>query len=110
MARAKSAIMRFEGQPVKAMLSTDGIVVLGHNGKLRLYDPPYHVCHGKGNGCRCNRCEKPSKEATVSKWTKTQSLPSINTAPKRCECEKPVNNEGTCLSCGKPISSLRQAA
>jgi hypothetical protein len=110
MARAKSAIMRFEGLPVKAMLTPDGLIVLGSGGKLRLYDPPHHVCHGKQNGCRCNRCEKPAKGVTMGKWTKAQSLPSISTAPKRCECEKPVNNDGTCLSCGKPISSLRQAA
>jgi hypothetical protein len=107
----KPVPMLHDGQRVKAMLSDDGIVVLGFEGKLSLYDPPRHVCHGKQNGCLCDRCNpKLAKEATVGKWTKAQTVTSINTSPKRCECERSINNAGTCLSCGKTISQLRQAA
>jgi hypothetical protein len=58
--------------------------------------------------CNCQPCKQRAEyEEAVRMATK---IPSLDTAPKRCECEKPVNNDGTCLSCGKPIGSLRQAA
>lgn len=41
-----------------------------------------------------------------------KKIPTLATDPKRCECLKPINNDGSCLSCGKPIEpkSLRFAA
>lgn len=107
----KSAILRLEGERVKAMLSDCGIVVYGQNGKLRLFDFPSLLCHGFQNGCVCEVCMKKSTKTTVAQTKR--NIPSISTAPKRCECLKPINNDGSCLSCGKPIvdaKSLRFAA
>jgi hypothetical protein len=97
----KSVILRLEGERVKAMLSTNGIVAYGLNGELRLFDFQYSPCHGYQNGCVCEVCMKKSTKTSPLK-TK-QHIPSISTAPKRCECSKPIRNDESCLSCGKPI-------
>lgn len=111
----KSAILRLDGERVKAMLSDDGLVVIGAQGKLRLFDPPRHVCHGKPNGCACDQCvPKPLPGRKWAKMAQSKTkYPTVSTLAKRCECLKQINNDGSCLSCGKPIvdaKSLRFAA